>query len=1406
MDVTVTTPSGTSPVNAPSDQYTYNGPPTVTGVTPNNGTQAGTNTVSVAGTGFVSGSTTVNFGSNAGTSVSVASSTSLTVTVPAGTGTVNVTVTTPNGTSAINAPSDDYTYNAPPTVTSVVPNNGPQAGGNTVTVNGSGFSGVPTVDFGSTPGVGVANVTASSLTVSVPAGTGVVSVSVTTASGGTSTSLANAYTYNPPPTVTSVVPNNGPQVGGNTVTVNGSGFSGVPTVTFGSNAGTSVSVTSSTSLTVVVPAGTGTVAVTVSTTTGGSSTPLANAYTYNGPPTVTGVTPNNGTQAGTNTVSVAGTGFVSGSTTVNFGSNAGTSVSVASSTSLTVTVPAGTGTVNVTVTTPNGTSAINAPSDDYTYNAPPTVTSVVPNNGPQAGGNTVTVNGSGFSGVPTVDFGSTPGVGVANVTASSLTVSVPAGTGVVSVSVTTASGGTSTSLANAYTYNPPPTVTSVVPNNGPQVGGNTVTVNGSGFSGVPTVTFGSNAGTSVSVTSSTSLTVVVPAGTGTVAVTVSTTTGGSSTPLANAYTYNGPPTVTGVTPNNGTQAGTNTVSVAGTGFVSGSTTVNFGSNAGTSVSVASSTSLTVTVPAGTGTVNVTVTTPNGTSAINAPSDDYTYNAPPTVTSVVPNNGPQAGGNTVTVNGSGFSGVPTVDFGSTPGVGVANVTASSLTVSVPAGTGVVSVSVTTASGGTSTSLANAYTYNPPPTVTSVVPNNGPQVGGNTVTVNGSGFSGVPTVTFGSNAGTSVSVTSSTSLTVVVPAGTGTVAVTVSTTTGGSSTPLANAYTYAAPAISLVKSVTSSGPYNAVGQTISYQFVATNTGNVTLSSVGITDTQAAPAGSLTSGPSCSSLSSPTGSCTGSTTSLAPGQSATFVATYTVTQADLTNGSVSDSATASGSPPSGPGVTSSPSTASVSTTAATSGGSVTLKKSTGLIGNYVDTVSGAHWNTNHDSFVNIYECVGTSYASGSCTGALTNAPIAVESTPAAKAGNYPSTGVELKVGTVGSSACGLNTSPVCSLVVVGSSGDSTDVTLSFAVPSVKVSKATNVLGNYVEKLTAKNFPIGDTIDAVECDSTVTTANLGQNCDDATRISGGASATGEVIGTAWSPAGLTMLVDGAYSDSAAGSCLTGGSCSVAAIDSTNSVVNALSGSVGMATPSVKVTKANNVLGNYVEKLTAKNFPIGDTIDAVECDSTVTTANLGQNCDDATRISGSASATGELASTAWSPAGLTMLVDGAYSDSAAGSCLTGGTCYVAALDSTNSAVNALSGSIGMATPTVTIAPATVANGNGKTITVTGKGFPINDTVNAVECDTAFSGSLNNCDTAKAEISGTAGATGIVVWSPTTKITVLTTVTSPAYADSSSPPATCAPGDSVADSDPCFVYTYDTLNPAISNTSPFSVG
>ena len=112
---------------------------------------------------------------------------------------------------------------------------------------------------------------------------------------------------------------------------------------------------------------------------------------------------------------------------------------------------------------------------------------------------------------------------------------------------------------------------------------------------------------------------------------------------------------------------------------------------------------------------------------------------------------------------------------------------------------------------------------------------------------------------------------------------------------------------APALSVAKSA-APATVHAPGDVISYQFLVTNTGNDTLTSVAVTDVQAAPAGAL-DGPV---------TCPGTT--LAPGASLTCTASYTVTQADIDHGSVDDTATASGTPPSGPAVSSPPSRASV------------------------------------------------------------------------------------------------------------------------------------------------------------------------------------------------------------------------------------------------------------------------------------------------------------------------------------------------------------------------------------------------------------------------------------------------------------------------------------------------------
>jgi uncharacterized repeat protein (TIGR01451 family) len=101
----------------------------------------------------------------------------------------------------------------------------------------------------------------------------------------------------------------------------------------------------------------------------------------------------------------------------------------------------------------------------------------------------------------------------------------------------------------------------------------------------------------------------------------------------------------------------------------------------------------------------------------------------------------------------------------------------------------------------------------------------------------------------------------------------------------------------PSITLVKSsdVNSLSPPAAPGVVITYSYLVTNNGNVTLHSVGVTDPM----------PGLSSVSCPSAT-------LAPGASETCTATYTTTQADIDAGSINNTGTASGTPPTGPPVT--------------------------------------------------------------------------------------------------------------------------------------------------------------------------------------------------------------------------------------------------------------------------------------------------------------------------------------------------------------------------------------------------------------------------------------------------------------------------------------------------------------
>ena len=114
--------------------------------------------------------------------------------------------------------------------------------------------------------------------------------------------------------------------------------------------------------------------------------------------------------------------------------------------------------------------------------------------------------------------------------------------------------------------------------------------------------------------------------------------------------------------------------------------------------------------------------------------------------------------------------------------------------------------------------------------------------------------------------------------------------------------------APPTLTVVKASTAA-VITSVGQVVPYTFLVTNSGTSTLNNITVTDTQTAPSlnGSL------SAISCPS-------STLAAGAHETCTASYTVTAADVANGSVADSATVTGTPSSGPSVTSLPSVLSI------------------------------------------------------------------------------------------------------------------------------------------------------------------------------------------------------------------------------------------------------------------------------------------------------------------------------------------------------------------------------------------------------------------------------------------------------------------------------------------------------
>lgn len=330
------------------------------------------------------------------------------VAVPHAPGVVDVTVVNPDGQRGTLAGALQFDADpppppaaVPPSIASIAPASGPDAGETTVTIAGSGFAS-PVASFGGAAAALVAATPTSLTVVTPPHAAAAVDVVVTNADGLSAT-LAAAFTYVragllPPPSVSGIAPSSGPTGGNTVVTVSGSGFVMGSTVLIGGTAAIVGAVTA-TGITATTPGGpAGPADVTVTNPDRQSAT-LPGGFTYLAPPPVVTATNVRGSpQAGGGLLLFAGTGLQN-TVSVSFGGAPATGLTYDPQTgTLLVTIPpsplgpTADVFVDLVLTNADGQSAT---WPGFHYGNPPSPSGFTPAGG--LSGTAVVISGADFS-------------------------------------------------------------------------------------------------------------------------------------------------------------------------------------------------------------------------------------------------------------------------------------------------------------------------------------------------------------------------------------------------------------------------------------------------------------------------------------------------------------------------------------------------------------------------------------------------------------------------------------------------------------------------------------------------------------------------------------------------------------------------------------------------------------------------------------------------------------------------------------------------------------------------------------------------------------------------------------------------------------------------------------------------
>ena len=330
VDVSVTNPNGEREVL--HSAFTYIPPPTIKEIFPIFVPLVGFGDITIEGTGFIR-KPTVQIGGIAARSVEFVSSSELKVRTPSviDIGPQNVGVINPDGQR--DTLPGGVTALAPPEIKSVEPNSGGLAGGTKITIVGE-----PTVEFqgrnypsrfvesqkewvrvfiGDAKATIVTVQSDHVITAITPPNTpGPKDVQIINPDGQTDT-LKNAFTYNPLPQITKVIPDNGRLAGGTKITIQGGGFLPGAKVLFKMDEGSfatasEVQVVSDTLVTALTPSGEPGPKDVVVRNPDRQEMVLQGGFTYNPMPTIRNVSPNHGPSSGGTKLLIKGTGFLQG--------------------------------------------------------------------------------------------------------------------------------------------------------------------------------------------------------------------------------------------------------------------------------------------------------------------------------------------------------------------------------------------------------------------------------------------------------------------------------------------------------------------------------------------------------------------------------------------------------------------------------------------------------------------------------------------------------------------------------------------------------------------------------------------------------------------------------------------------------------------------------------------------------------------------------------------------------------------------------------------------------------------------------------------------------------------------------------------------------------------------------------